>query len=126
MELDRVDDKVVKAIQKGIGMAASLPVFAEFLPYAAGASVGVSLFQKIINVFNRDDPIIKGHDLDLHFNLENVSRLQSGRIVCVTGDMSEKQLTSGKRYKLSENNRLIDKNTNKEYTKNSYKNHYHM
>jgi hypothetical protein len=120
MELDKVDTKVVKAIQKGIGTVAALPVFAEFLPYAAGATVGVSLFQKIVNLFNQDDPIIKGHDLDLHFNLENVARLQSGRIVCVTGDMSEKQLLSPGKYKLSDNNRLIEAKTKEEYTGSSY------
>jgi len=120
MELDKIDDKVVSAIQKGIGMAAAIPVFAEFLPYAAGAHVGVTLFQKINNLFNQDDPIVRGHNVDLHFNLENGARLQSGRIVCVTGDMSETLLLQGDKYKLGDNNRLVDAKTGKEYTDSSY------
>lgn len=120
MELDKIDDEVVKAIQKGIGTVAAIPVFAEFLPYAAGASVGVSLFQKIINVFNPDDPIIPDHNIDLHFNLENVARLQSGRIVCVTGDMTEKALLTEGNYELSENNRLMEVKSKEEYTESSY------
>lgn len=120
MELDKIDDKVVRALQKGIGMAAAIPVFAEFLPYAAGAHVGVSLFQKINNLFNQDDPIVRGHNLDLYFNLENGARLQSGRIVCVTGDMSEGVLLHGDKYRLSDSNRLMEARTGKEYTDSPY------
>lgn len=120
MELDKIDDKVVTAIQKGIGAVAAIPVFAEFLPYAAGASIGVSLFRKINNLFNQDDPIVRGHNLDLHFNLENGARLQSGRIVCVTGDVKEKALLIGDKYRLSDNNRLVEIKTNKEYTDSPY------
>lgn len=120
MELDKIDDKVVKAIQEGIGIVSAIPVFAAFLPYAAGARVGVSLFHKINNLFNQDDPIVRGHNIDLHFNLENGARLQSGRIVCVTGDMSEKALLAGDKYMLSDNNRLVEVKTKKEYTDSSY------
>lgn len=120
MELDKIDDKVVSAMQKGIGMAAAIPVFAEFLPYAAGAQVGVSLFQKINNLFNQDDPIVRGHNLDLYYNLENGARLQSGRIVCVTGDLSERALLNKDKYKLSDSNRLVETNTGKEYTDSPY------
>jgi hypothetical protein len=120
MELDKIDDKVVKAMQKGIGMAAAIPVFAEFLPYAAGAHVGVSIFQKINNLFNQDDPIVRGHNLDLYFNLENGARLQSGRVVCVTGDMSERTLLRGNKYQLSDSNRLVEAKTGKEYTESPY------
>jgi hypothetical protein len=119
MELDRVDRKVVAAIQRGIGTVASLPAFAEFLPYAAGASVGVSLFEKIVNLFNRDDAIVGGHDLDLHFNAVNVRQLQSGRIVCVH-DKEQDELLSGDKYALRQDNRLIEVNSGKEYTETPY------
>ena len=44
----------------------------------------------------------------------------SGRIVCVTGGMSEKQLLSPGKYKLSQNNRLLEAKTKQEYTASSY------
>ncbi len=119
MELDKVDRKVVAAIQRGIGTVASLPVFAEFLPYAAGVSVGVSLFEKIVNLFDTDDAIVGGHDLDLHFNAVNVRHLQSGRIVCVQGK-EEDQILSGNKYELSIDNRLIEAKSKKEYTETPY------
>jgi hypothetical protein len=120
MELDKIEDKVVRAIQDGIGLAAAIPVFAEFLPYAAAAHAGVQLFQQVGDFFNRDDPIVSGHNLDLYFDLENGARLQSGRIVCVTGDMSEDVLLHGDKYRLSDNNRLITTKTDKEYTDTPY------
>jgi len=119
MELDKVDTKVVNAIQKGIGTITSMPAFAAFLPYAAGASVGVSLFQKLIDLFNQDDAIVAGHDLDLHFALENVRHLQSGRIVCIN-KKEESDFLSGGKYELSQDNRLIDMGTGNEYTDSSY------
>ena len=119
MELDKVDDKVVSAIQKGVGKVASLPMFAEFLPYLAGASAGLSLFRKLLDLFNQDDVIIKGHDLDLHFNLENVRYLQSGRIICIP-DKEEGYFLKNAKYKLLPNNKLVEKTSGKEYTETSY------
>ncbi len=119
MELDKVDKKIVDAIQGGIGVVAGLPAFAEFLPYAVGASVGVSLFQNIINLFNRDDAIVKGHDLDLHFGLQNVRHLQSGRIVCIP-DRQEDEFLGSAEYQLTMDNRLVDAETGKEFTESSY------
>ena len=118
MELDRIDKDVVKAIKAGIGTVAALPAFAEFLPYAAGLSVGVSLFTNILNFFNKDDEIIKGHDLELTFGLKNVSLLQSGRYVCVPKIDSNDLLDD--KYKLDLENKLIDTKTNEEYRDNSY------
>ena len=119
MELDKVDPKVVSAIQKGVGTAASLPMFAEFLPYLSGASVGVSLFQKLMDLFNRDDVIVKGHDLDLHFNFANVRHLQSGRIVCIP-DKEEEHFLKDRKYKLLPNNKLVEENSKNEYTETPY------
>ncbi len=119
MELDKVDQKIVDAIQGGIGTIAGLPAFAEFLPYAVGASVGVSLFQNIIDLFNRDDAIVRGHNLDLHFGLQNVRQLQSGRIVCIPG-REEKEFLEGEKYELTPDNRLVDVNSGQEFTENSY------
>jgi len=119
MELDKANDKVVKAIQTGIGTAASLPAFAEFLPYIAGATVGVSLFTKIIDFFDKDDAIIDGHHLDLMFDLNNVCLLQSGRFVCVP-DLENEDLIHSNRFSLSSENKLIDNNTSDEYRESSY------
>ncbi len=119
MELDKVDPQVMKAVQGGIRTVASLPFFAEFLPYAAGAAVGVSLFQKLLDLFNKDDSIVEGHHLDLHFGLRNVRCLQSGRLVCVPGKEEPEILEQGE-YTLSVDNRLVDVNKGKEYDEGSY------
>ncbi|MCP3901348.1 MAG: hypothetical protein GY707_16715, partial [Desulfobacteraceae bacterium] len=119
MELDKVDPKIVSAIQKGLGTVSALPVFAECLPYLSGASVGISLFQKLIDLFNRDDEIVKGHDMDLHFNLSNVRHLQSGRIVCIP-DKEETDFLPGDKYQLLSDNKLVEKDSGKEYTDSPY------
>ncbi len=119
MELDRVDQKVVDAIQKGIGTVSGLPVFVPFLPYTAGASVGVNLLQKLVDFINHDDSIVEGHDMDLHFKIPHSRHLQSARVVCVSGKTEAEMLDGGK-YKLKENNRLVDKHSGAEYTETSY------
>jgi hypothetical protein len=119
MELDKIkDEAVVNAIQEGISRVSALPAFAEFLPYAAMAKTGVSAFAKIVDIFNRDDVIVDGHDLDLHFNRNNARRLQSGRIVCIPGK-EEKSIMEN--YMLRSDNRLVEiDNSDKEYVESSY------
>ncbi len=119
MELDKVDQQMVDAIKGGIRTVVSLPFFAEFLPYAVGATVGVTLFQKLFDLFNKDDAIVEGHNLDLHFGLQHVRRLQSGRIVCIP-DREESEIMGSGRYALSVDNRLVDVETGEEYRDSSY------
>lgn len=78
------NNSVAKAIAGAVGKGAALPMFSPLLPYAAGVAIGANLFQKLIDVFNRDDTI-SVHDVDLHFGRVNSKRLQSGRIVCIPG-----------------------------------------
>lgn len=118
MELDKTNKKLIESIKNGLGAVASLPIFAEFLPYTAGASIGVSIFTKIFDLFNKDDALIKGHDIDLQFNLPNVRRLQSGRIVCIPD--KEEEFFIGGGFELSQDNQLIKSDTNEEYTGSSY------
>ena len=73
----------------------------------------------MVNFFNNDDPIIEGADIDLIFGLNNVSRLQSGRFVCVPA-LENDQLATGDAYYLSNDNKLIRKNTGNEYNDGSY------
>jgi len=117
MELDKVDRNLIDAIQKGVGSVASLPAFTAFLPYAAGFSIGVKLFEELVNLFDKDDPIIGRHNLDLYFDSQNSPRLQSGRIVCIDGvDDSFPE----DNYELTTENILVDCQTKKEYTDTSY------
>ena len=128
MELDDNEQKIIKAIQGGISTVSGLPSFASFLPYAAIASAGVDAFQKIVNLFNKDDVILPGHDLDLHFNQPNARLLQSGRIVCISdpknnndsenNDVSEDQFIDN--YGLTLDNRLVKVESNGKFTDVEY------
>jgi len=120
MELDKVDKDLVKAIKGGISYISGMPAFAEFLPYFALANTGVSIATKMTNIFNRDDVIEPGYDLDLHFDRPSARRLQSGRIVCIPRKEEADFLNEPNGYKLSRNNRLVDASNGKEYTESTY------
>lgn len=117
MELDKVNKNLVKAIKGGISTIAGMPAFVEFLPYFALVSTGVSIFVKMADIFNRDDVIEPGYNLDLHFNRPNARRLQGGRIVCIPRKDEADFLNE---YKLSRNNRLVDASNGEEYTESAY------
>ena len=117
MEIDRIDQDVVKAIQGGLAFASSLPTFTSFLPYAAGASVGTRVIADLVNFLDRDDEIVEGHDLDLRFGVPNTPRMQSGRIVCVQ-EREEKEILG--RFELSVANKLVEIGSNREYQDTSY------
>lgn len=124
MELDGLEDQTIEAIQGGISTVAGLPSFASFLPYAALASAGITVFQNIVDLFNKDDVILPGHDLDLHFNQPNARRLQSGRIVCISDpedgeDVSENQFINN--YELTSDNQLVEVDSNGEFTNVEYR-----
>ena len=122
MELDDLEDQTIEAIQGGISTVAGLPSFASFLPYAALASAGITVFQNIVDLFNKDDVILPGHDLDLHFNQANARLLQSGRIVCISdpknGSVSEDKFLG--KFKLTLDNRLVSAASKTDYTDSTY------
>jgi hypothetical protein len=118
MELDGVNKNLLKAIKKGISTVAGLPIFAEFLPYAALANTGISIFGKLAEILNRDDAIVKGHDLDLHFRRSHAKLLQSGRVVCIPGKNDSDFLN---KFKLASDNRLVKiNNDNEEFRDSTY------
>ena len=104
MELDKVDDEIVKSIREGFSAIAEMPAFVEFLPYTALASDGIGTIAKIANTFNKDDVIVGSHDLDLHFKRNHDKVLQSGRIVCIP-DIDESEFLG--KYKLRSDNVLV-------------------
>ncbi len=122
MELDSLDNKAVNAIKTGITAIAGLPSFASFLPYTALATAGANVSQKLVNLFDKDDVLLRGQDLDLHFNKANSRLLQSGRIVCVA-DPKGSTLTEADilgQYELTRDNRLVHVESKVEYTNSIY------
>lgn len=118
MELDSVDQDFIRAIRCGVSAIAGLPTFASFLPFAAMINVGMDAFSKIINFLNKDDRIVSGHNIDLHFRRNHARRLQSGRIVCVP-DKTEDQFVD--RYRLTPENRLVSTDGHEtHYTESTY------
>jgi tRNA isopentenyl-2-thiomethyl-A-37 hydroxylase MiaE len=111
-----VNKNLLKAIKEGISTVAGLPIFAEFLPYAALANTGISIFGRLAEILERDDAIVKGHDLDLHFKRIHAKLLQSGRIVCVPGK-NESDFRG--KYTLRLDNRLVKIDSDDEEYKDS-------
>ncbi len=122
MELDKSDKQITEAIKGGISTVVGLPSFASFLSYAALVSAGVDVFQKIVDLFNKDDVILSGHDLDLHFNQANARHLQSGRIVCISDpkndSVSEDEFLG--KFELTLDNQLVSTDSNADYTDSTY------
>lgn len=118
MELDKLDDSLVKAIKEGVSTISRMPIFAEFLPYFGLIDTGVPIIAKVTNFLNRDDVIVLGHDLDLHFNRNNAKRLQSGRIVCIPEGKDKSDFLD--KYRLKPNNRLENISNGKEYKESTY------
>jgi hypothetical protein len=118
MELDGVGKNVMQAITDGIGAVAGLPTFAPFVWYAGLAASGVKLVEKIVKIFDRDDVILPGYSLDLHFKTNHERVLQSGRIVCVPGVDDENHLIRD--YELTPGSRLVAKANGQEYGSGTY------
>ena len=122
MELDSLDKRAVNAIKAGVANVAGLPSFASFLPYAAMATAGANVAQKLVELFDKDDVVLRGHDLDLHFNKANSRLLQSGRVVCVAdpqgGTVTEADIIG--QYELLADNRLVDVSSKVEYSNSVY------
>lgn len=117
MELDKIDNRTIDALKSGITTISGLPTFSSFLPYAALATVGVSIFAKIAAVFNRDDVILEGHNLDLHFRRINARCLQSGRILCVP---QRKESEFIGKYRLNRRNELVSVSGSSQYHRSTY------
>lgn len=104
MEIDNHES--LDAISDGISQASDIPFFLEYVPFLAVAKGSFDLFKSILKMLDKDDPIVKGLRMALHFQEPHMPRLQSGRIVCIQGMSEEKALSLGLR--LSVNNKLLD------------------
>ncbi len=106
MELDGVDDETRTALRGSLTTLGGLPMFAQYLPLLAAGAAAAGVFTRLVNLFNRDDEIIAGHDVDLHFDRMHARRLQSGRILCVPRSAAPKaELIAG--YRLRPDNVLV-------------------
>ena len=120
MELDSIRNDTKEAIENGLTAVNGLPMFAEYMPFLSLARAGTEIITKLLNIFNRDDEIVRGHDYDLHFRLMHGRRLQSGRILCVPRCPLPKAALMTD-YKLRRDNMLVTKGTpEKKYTDSSY------
>ena len=106
MELDRVDGATRKALRGSLTTLAGLPMFAQYLPLLAAGGAAAGVVARLVNLFNRDDAIIDGHDLDLHFDRMHARRLQSGRILCLPRSPAPKAEVIA-RYRLRADNVLV-------------------
>ncbi len=119
MELDSVDGEIRAAINQGVSRVGSFPMFAEFLPFIAVAKSGAAIITGLVNLFNRDDQIVRGHDCDLHFGQMHARRLQSGRLLCVPRSrISREEFIDN--YRLRRDNVLVAKEDETAYTETSY------
>ena len=119
MELDSIPSNTKSAIAKGLTTVGALPMFAEYIPFLAAATAGTAIIAELIDLFNRDDSIVHGHDYDLHFGLMHERRLQSGRILCVPqSSLSKDDLIAG--YKLRRDSVLVTRDDATAYTDTSY------
>lgn len=108
MELDRVDGATRKALRGSLTTLAGLPMFAQYLPLVAAGGAAAGVLARLVNLFNRDDAIIDGHDLDLHFGRMHARRLRSGRILCLPRSPESKGDILG-RYRLRADNVLVER-----------------
>jgi len=122
MELDNVNQDVVEGVKSGVTTLAGLPAFAAFMPYAGTVQKGVELIALIFQQVNKDDVIVRGHDLDLHFHRNHARRLQSGRVVCIPGQAAAEFVPEEgePKYELTPDNRLVAVGTGKEYQESTY------
>ena len=105
MELDGVDGATRRALRGNLTTLGGLPMFAQYLPLLAAGGAAAGLVARLVGLFNRDDAIVDGHDLDLHFDRMHARRLQSGRILCVPRSPAPKaELAAG--YRLRPDNVL--------------------
>ena len=119
MELDRLDRKTLRSIRSGLGLLARLPVFTEYLAYAALVYTGLRAAEKILEYLARDDAIIESHSIDLHFTGRHARRLQPGRIICLPGEDGREFLDS-EAFFLAPDNRLREAATGREYDRGPY------
>lgn len=116
MELDN-PESVTKQLVSGLQTIGSMPAFLEFLPYFAIAQTSAGFLGKILRLLDRDDPIVPGFNVDLHFEKPHMPLLRSGRVVCVEAG-NEGMLIND--YELDGTNRLVRKDNGNEFTDSSY------
>ena len=106
MELDGVDGAPRAALRGSLSTLGGLPMFSQYLPLLAVGTAAAGVFTRLVRLFNRDDEIIAGHDVDLHFGRMHARRLQSGRILCVPRSPAPKAELIGS-YRLRQDNVLV-------------------
>jgi hypothetical protein len=118
MELDNYDD-VFKAISEGTERLGNVPFFVEYIPYMAMAKSSVNFISKLFKLIDKDDPIIPRLALDLFYDIPNMPKLQSGRIVCVHKSKLAQDEFISKGYKLNSENILVNSD-GESYSDSSY------
>ena len=80
-EIDRADEELFAAIGKALDTGAGLPVFLDLVPAMGAAKIALNLLQGVANWMDKDDPVIRGKDIDL-----GATRLlRAGRYVVSVG-----------------------------------------
>lgn len=92
-EIDRADEALFSAIGKALDTGAGLPVFLDLVPAMGAAKIALNLLQGVANWIDKDDPVIRGKDIDLG----STRLLRPGRYVVSVG-ISEPDLIA--RHKL--------------------------
>ena len=106
MELDGVDGATRRALRGSLTTLGGLPMFAQYLPLVAAGGAAAGVLARLVNLFDRDDAIIDGHNVDLHFDRMHARRLQSGRILCLPRSPAPKAEVAA-RYRLRPDNVLV-------------------
>ena len=64
-EIDRANEDLFAAIGRALDTGAGLPVFLDLVPAMGAAKIALNLLQGVANWMDKDDPVIRGKDIDL-------------------------------------------------------------
>lgn len=80
-EIDKADEELFSAIGNLLDTGSSLPVFLDLVPTLGAAKLALNLLKGVINWIDKDDPVIRGKDIDLG----STRLLRPGRYVVSIG-----------------------------------------
>lgn len=80
-EIDRANEDLFAAIGRALDTGAGLPVFLDLVPAMGAAKIALNLLQGVSNWMDKDDPVIRGKDIDLG----STRLLRAGRYVVSVG-----------------------------------------
>ena len=63
-----MDGATRRALRGSLTTLGGLPMFAQYLPLVAAGGAAAGVLARLVNLFDRDDAIIDGHNVDLHFD----------------------------------------------------------